>query len=246
MTEIASPPIVTREEWLRARRELLEREKALTHEKDRVNALRRRLPMVKVAKPYIFDGPAGGDPAGQVSLAQLFDAKRQLIVYHFMFDPSWDKGCPGCTGLVDAMGNLDMLAERDTRFVLISRAPLAKLERYRQARGWSWPWYSSFGTDFNYDFHATHDESVRPPEHNFMSKAEVEAKTGKPWNPKGETHALSVFFRLDGTVYHTYSAFARGVESLTDSYSLLDCTPWGRQEDFEDSPDGWPQKPTYG
>jgi predicted dithiol-disulfide oxidoreductase (DUF899 family) len=146
---------------------------------------------------------------------------------------------------VDAIGDLSMLAERNTTFVLISRAPLEKLEAYRKSRGWDLPWYSSFRTDFNYDFHVTLDEKVAPVEYNYRSLAEMQARRG-PNAIQGEEHGLSVFFRLGDEVYHTYSAYARGTESLTDSYQLLDTTPYGRQEDFEDSPPGWPQKPTYG
>jgi predicted dithiol-disulfide oxidoreductase (DUF899 family) len=122
---------------------------------------------------------------------------------------------------VDALGDLTMLNERDTTFVVISRAQLAKLETYKAVRGWSIAWYSSFGSEFNYDFHVT-DATV------------------------GEKHGLSVFFRLGNEIFHTYSAYARGTENLTNAYSLLDTTPYGRQQDFEDSPAGWPQKPTYG
>lgn len=139
-----------------------------------------------------------------------------------------------------------MLGKRDTSVTLISRAPLAKLEAYKAKQGWEWPWYSSFGSDFNYDFHVTQDEAVAPLQYNYRDKAEMEQRKGEPWFLKGETHGLSVFFRLGDGVFHTYSTFARGCESLTDAYSLLDRTPYGRQEDFEDSPAGWPQRPTYG
>ncbi|MEX0886851.1 MAG: DUF899 domain-containing protein [Phycisphaeraceae bacterium] len=238
---LAHPPIVSREQWLAERLPLLEREKELTRARDAVNAQRRRLPMVRIEKAYTFEGPAGGGGgAGGAAptLLDLFDGRRQLIVYHFMFDPAWNDGCDGCTGYVDALGDLSMLRDRDTNFVLISRAPLAKLEDYRQRRGWTRPWYSSFGSDFNYDFHATLDERVTPVVYNYKSKA----GHGK----SQEGHGLSVFFRIDNDVYHTYSTFARGCENVTDSYSLLDLTPYGRQEDFEDSPEGWPQRPTYG
>jgi predicted dithiol-disulfide oxidoreductase (DUF899 family) len=153
-----------------------------------------------------------------------------------MFDPAWDKGCSGCTGLVNAFGDLSMLNARDTTLVLISRAPLAKLDRYKALQGWSLPWVSSFGSDFNYDFHVTLDSSVTPVQYNYRDQEDL----------KGEGHGLSVFFRLDDDIFHTYSTYARGCEGLTNAYSLLDVTPYGRQEDFEDSPPGWPQKPTYG
>jgi predicted dithiol-disulfide oxidoreductase (DUF899 family) len=235
---IAHPKIASREEWLAARKDLLAKEKEVTRHHDRVSAERRRLPMVKIEKDYVFDGPEG-----KRSLLDLFDGRRQLIVYHFMFDPKWDEGCPGCTGYVDSLGDLTLMRERDTSMVLISRAPLPKLERYKEQKGWTLPWLSSYESDFNYDFHATIDEDVAPVEYNFRDAAELAAMGSKP---KGEAHGLSVFFRIDDEIFHTYSSYARGVESLTDSYSLLDVTPYGRQEDWEDSPDGWPQKPTYG
>ncbi|MCC6144432.1 MAG: DUF899 domain-containing protein [Candidatus Hydrogenedentes bacterium] len=238
---IAHPPFASREEWLEQRKKLLIEEKELTKQSDRVNAKRRRLPMVKVEKDYTFDGPNG-----TVRLVDLFEDRRQLIVYHFMFDPDWEKGCMGCTGFVDSLGDLSLLDKKDTSFVLISRAPLEKLERYKKERGWNRTWVSSFGSDFNYDFHVTIDEDVAPPEYNYRDKAELEARrNGEPWFLKGEAHGLSVFFRIGDEVCHTYSAYARGVEGLTDAYALLDRTPYGRQQDFEDSPEGWPQRPTY-
>lgn len=240
-TKIAHPDIASREEWLAQRKKLLVHEKEATRHRDQVNAARRRLPMVRIDKEYTFDGPDGPR-----TLLDLFDGRRQLIVYHFMFDPKWDKGCPGCTGFVDSLGDLGMLTERDTSFVLISRAPLGKLEAYKQSKGWNRPWFSSYGSDFNYDFHVTLDEDVAPVEYNFRDKAELEARGDESYFLKGEQHGLSVFFRVGDDAYHTYSAYARGVEGLSNAYSLLDVTPYGRQEDWEDSPPGWPQKPTYG
>ncbi|MBC7808886.1 MAG: DUF899 domain-containing protein [Akkermansiaceae bacterium] len=229
-TEIAKPQVVSRDEWLVARKALLIREKELTEQYDRVSAGRRRLPMVRIEKEYVFD-----TPDGKQSLAELFEGRRQLIVYHFMFDPTWEKGCSGCTGLVDALGDLSLLNERDTTFLLISRAPLTKLVAYKAQKGWSHRWVSSFGSDFNYDFHVTADKTIAPVEYNYREE-----------DIEGEEHGLSVFFRTDDDLFHTYSVYARGCESLTDAYRLLDTTPYGRQEDFEDSPPGWPQKPTYG
>jgi len=213
--ETPHPPIVPQDEWLAQRKMLLRHEKELTRHYDQVAAERRRLPMVKIDKDYVFDGPNGA-----VRLLDLFGGCRQLIVYHFMFDPKWDEGCPGCTGYVNALGDLSLLHERDTTFALISRAPQAKLAAYQASKGWRVPWYSSFGSDFNHDFHVTSDE--------------------------GEGQGLSVFFRLGDDVFHTYSTYARGVERITEACALLDVTPYGRQEDFEDSPAGWPQRPTYG
>jgi predicted dithiol-disulfide oxidoreductase (DUF899 family) len=239
-TTIAHPPIASREQWLAERKSLLAHEKELTKHYDRVNAERRRLPMIKIEKDYLFDGP-NGNP----SLKDLFEGRRQLIVYHFMFDPTWDKGCPGCTGWVDALGDLSLLNDRDTTFVVISRAPLSKLAVYKAEKGWDIAWFSSFDSDFNYDFHTTLDAKITPPEDNYRNQAEMNAKEGHPVDMKGERHGLSVLFQLDDEIFHTYSVFARGCSSLSNSYSLLDATPYGRQQDFEESPDGWPQKPTY-
>ena len=240
-SDIAHPVIVLREEWLVQRKKLLGHEKDLTEHYDRVNAERRRLPMVKIEKDYVFDGPHG-----KQNLKALFDGRPQLIVYHFMFDPTWDKGCTGCTGLVDALGDLSLLKNRATTFVVVSRAPLAKLEAYKAQKGWNIAWFSSFGSDFNYDFHVTLDPKVASAEYNYRNKAEMAAAKGHSVLMEGEEHGLSVFFQIDGDLFHTYSAYARGCESLTDTYRLLDTTPYGRQQDFEDSPPGWPQKPTYG
>ena len=240
-TTIPHPPIVSRDQWLTERKKLLTAEKELTKHYDRVNAERRRLPMVQIDKDYAFDGPNG-----KPSLKDLFGGRRQLIVYHFMFDPKWDKGCPGCTGFIDALGDLSLLQKCDTTFVVVSRAPLAKLEAYKAQKGWTIAWFSSFGSDFNYDFHVTLDPKVAPAEYNYRNKAEMAAAKGHAVLMEGEEHGLSVFFQLDDEVFHTYSAFARGTESITDAYRLLDTTPYGRQQEFEDSPPGWPQKPTYG
>jgi predicted dithiol-disulfide oxidoreductase (DUF899 family) len=247
---IPHPPIVLQDAWLAERKKLLAHEKALTKQHDRVSAKRRRLPMVKIEKDYVFTGPHGSQ-----RLKDLFDGRRQLIIYHFMFDPGWDKaararvglpaGCPACTGYVDALGDLSLLHKRNTSFALVSRAPLAKIKTYKAEKGWSVPWFSSFGSDFNYDFHVTLDEKIAPVVYNYRKKAEMVAKK-VPNLTEGEEHGLSVFFTLGKEVFHTYSVFARGTESLTDAYSLLDTTPYGRQQEFEDSPPGWPQKPTYG
>lgn len=233
--EIAHPPIVSQAEWLEARTALLAREKELTRARDALSAARRRLPMVRIEKAYTFEGPDG-----PVGFADLFEGRRQLIVYHFMFDPRWDAGCPACTAYVDSISGLSTLNRRDTTLVLVSRAPYAKLGAYKASRGWSLPWYSSYGSDFNYDFHATFDESVAPLVHNYRSIT-VPAE-----EQPAESQGLSVFFRLGDEVFHTYSTYARGVENVTSAYAFLDLTPYGRQEDWEDSPPGWPQRPTYG
>jgi predicted dithiol-disulfide oxidoreductase (DUF899 family) len=208
-SDVPHPPIVSREQWLDARKKLLAQEKELTRQYDRVNAERRRLPMVKIEKHYMFEGPGG-----EQSLLDLFEGRRQLVVYHFMFDPAWEKGCPGCTGYANAIGDLGMLDKCDTTFVMVSRAPLSKLEACKERQGWPFPWVSSLGSDFNYDFHVTNDEKVAPVEYNYRNKAELEANS-VPNAIVGEEHGLSVFFRIGEEVFHTYSAYARGTEALT-------------------------------
>src|SRR5206468_10302594 len=157
------------------------------------------------------------------TLLELFGDRRQLIVVHFMFDPSWDEGCSSCTAGADEVsdGLLAHLRARDTRLVYVARAPLEKIEVYRSQRGWTFPWYSSFGSDFNYDYHVTLDESKAPIEYNYMNKEELEARRGKG-NLEGEDHGLSVFFRVGDDLFHTYSCYARGTENLTNTYELLD------------------------
>lgn len=226
------PEIVSPQEWKQARKKLLVKEKALTRERDALNAARRRLPMVRIEKDYEFDG-AGG----KHSLPDLFEGRRQLIVQHFMFDPSWEDGCPSCSAGADELseGLLKHLHTRDTTFAAISRAPLEKIERYKAKKGWTFPWYSSFGSDFNYDFHVTLDESVAPIEYNFRDKAELE-EHGMGWLAEGssEQPGHSAFLRVGDDVFHTYSSYARGAEWLGGSYAFLDWTALGRQEDWEE------------
>jgi predicted dithiol-disulfide oxidoreductase (DUF899 family) len=224
------PKIVSRDEWLRARKELLVKEKALTRYRDAVNAERRRLPMVRIEKNYIFDGPAG-----KARLLDLFGDRRQLIVYHFMFDPSWDEGCSSCSFLVDNIGHLSHLHARKTSLALVSRAPLGKIEPFKRRMGWTFPWYSSFGSDFNYDFHVTMDEAVAPVEYNYTNKAKLVRK-GETYFTRGESHGLSVFLRDDDSVFHTYSTYARGTDLLAGTYNYLDMTALGRQETWEEPP----------
>jgi predicted dithiol-disulfide oxidoreductase (DUF899 family) len=222
------PKIVSRTEWLSARKELLTKEKALTRYRDAVNAERRRLPMVRIEKDYIFDGSSG-----KARLLDLFGERRQLIVYHFMFDPNWDEGCPSCSFLVDNIGHLSHLHARKTSLALVSRAPLTKIERFKKRMGWTLPWYSSFVTDFNYDFHVTLDEAVVPVEYNYRDKAELLRKD-EPYFTQGESHGLSVFLRDHNSIFHTYSTYARGTDLLAGTYNYLDLTPLGRQEDWEE------------
>jgi predicted dithiol-disulfide oxidoreductase (DUF899 family) len=227
------PKIATRDEWLAARKALLAKEKDLTRQRDALSIERRNLPMVEIEKSYAFDGPDG-----TVGLIDLFEDRPQLIVYHFMFDPEWDDGCPSCTAGTDELsaGFMDHLHVRDTTYAMVSRAPLAKLERWKAKQGWDLPWYSSFGTDFNYDFGVTIDESVTPAQYNYRTKAETEAMgsdffdSPQPFEMPGR----SCFLQSDGHVFHTYSQFARGLESTGGSYYFLDLTALGRQEDWEE------------
>ena len=221
------PEVVSRDEWLAARKRLLAQEKSFTRQRDELNAARRRLPMVKIDQDYVFDGPAG-----PVRLLDLFEGRRQLIVYHFMFDPSWDEGCRSCSFVVDNIGHLSHLHARDTSLVLVSRAPLATLDAFKKRMGWTLPWYSSQGSRFNYDFHVSHDEAVAPVEYNYLDKAELVAR-GEGYFAQGESHGASAFLRDGGQVFHTYSAYARGCDLLLGSYNWLDLTALGRQEDWE-------------
>jgi predicted dithiol-disulfide oxidoreductase (DUF899 family) len=213
-TELDYPKVVSRDEWLKAREALLAQEKAATRARDVLNAERRLLPMVKIDKDYVFEGPNG-----RVSLLDLFEGRRQLIIYHFMFDPDWEEGCEGCSMVVDNMGHPAHLHARDTSRALVSRAPLKKIEPFKKRMGWTIPWYSSYGSDFNYDFGVT---------------------TGE-----GEIFGLSVFLRDGDNIFQTYFTNGRGVEQLGSNWSYLDLTPFGRQENWEDSPAGWPQTPPY-
>jgi predicted dithiol-disulfide oxidoreductase (DUF899 family) len=193
--------------------------------------------MVKIDKDYVFERPDG-----QASLLDLFDGRRQLIVYHFMFDPEWEEGCPSCTAWADerAAGQLEHLHARDTTLACVSRAPLAKIEAYKARKGWSFPWYSSYGSDFNYDFHVTLDESVAPIVYNYRTKSGHE-QAGTAYYFEGEQPyelpGLSCFLRDGDDVFHTYSIYGRGGETVGGTYYFLDLTALGRQEEWEEPKD---------
>jgi predicted dithiol-disulfide oxidoreductase (DUF899 family) len=223
---MALPQVVTREQWLAERKRLLEREKQATRERDALNAERRRLPMVRIEKEYLLDGPGG-----RVPLARLFGDSRQLIVQHVMFAPDWEAACPGCTAGIDeiAEGVLVHLRSRDTAFALVSRAPLDKLEKYRAAKGWTTPWYSSYGTDFNYDFQATVDKERQPLIYNYREEPDMLGD-----GDSTEVPGVSCFLRDGDQVFYTYSTWARGTDVIGSAYSLLDLTALGRQEDWEE------------
>ncbi|MGI9119719.1 MAG: DUF899 domain-containing protein, partial [Acidimicrobiales bacterium] len=226
------PRIVSPEELCPARVPLLEEEeKARTRARDALNVKRRQLPMVRIDKEYRFEGPDG-----TATLLELFEGRRQLMVSHFMFDPEWDDGCPSCTAGAEEMsdGLLEHLHTRDTTLAYVSRAPIDKITAYKSKKGWTFPWYSSFGSDFNYDFHVTLDAAVAPVEYNYRDQAALEA-TDPAWAGwSGEQPGLSCFLRVEDQVFHTYSQFARGAESTGGSYYFLDLTALGRQEEWEE------------
>jgi predicted dithiol-disulfide oxidoreductase (DUF899 family) len=224
------PQVASREQWLSDRRQLLAKEEDLTSRYDALNSDRRRLPMVRIEKNYVFEGERG-----QVGLAELFDGCRQLIVHHFMFDPSWDAGCPTCSAASDELsaGLLARLRARDTAFAAVSLAPFAKITAYRTWKGWTFPWYSSFGSDFNYDFHVTLDEKVAPVIYDYQSKDEILAAelandlvvAEQPVEVPG----ISCFIRDGGDIFHTYSTYGRGIEQLSSAESFLELTVLGNR-----------------
>ncbi|HSZ46994.1 MAG TPA: DUF899 domain-containing protein [Streptosporangiaceae bacterium] len=227
------PDVVSREEWLAARQQLLAEEKEMTRQRDRLNAARRRLPMVRIDKKYKFEGPEG-----TVDLLDLFGGGSQLIVQHVMYDPEWDAACPSCTASMDEStpALLEHLSARGTAYVRISRAPYDKIVAYRDAHGWSFPWYSSHGSDFNYDFNVTLDPAVAPTEYNYRTQQEW-ARIDPDWLDLQSTEVpgVSCFLREGDEVYHTYSTYARGTELVGGlSYPLLDLTALGRQEEWEE------------
>jgi len=228
------PRTASREEWHAARIELLEKEKEMTRARDALNVERRNLPMVEIKKDYVFDGPEG-----KVTLPDIFEGRPQLIIYHFMFHPEWEDACPSCTAGTDELndGFLDHLHTRDTTYAMVSRAPFEKLERWRAKKRWTIPWYSSFGTDFNYDFGVTIDASRGFDEYNFRSLDEYAAMGHESMKTADQPYDMpgrSCFLQVDGRVFHTYSVYARGLESTGGSYYFLDLTALGRQEEWEE------------
>jgi predicted dithiol-disulfide oxidoreductase (DUF899 family) len=208
------PKVVSQVEWQAARDWLLKKEKAHTRAGDVLAAERRRLPMVKIDRDYLFEGPSG-----KVRLLDLFEGRSQLILYHFMFDPKWTEGCSGCSMVIDGIGKLSHLNARDVSFAIVSLAPQNLLKSFKKRMGWTFPWYSSSGSSFNADFSRT--------------------QKGK------ELSGTSVFLRDNKTIYRTYFTTDRGDESYMSTWKLLDLVPFGRQENWETSPEGWPQTPPY-
>lgn len=213
--------VVSEQEWVAARQELLKKEKELTRHIDEVSRLRQALPWVKVEKKYTFEGPEG-----PVSLSELFDGRSQLIVYHFMYAPEWDEGCSGCSFLADHFdGPRQHFEHHDVTLVAVSRAPLAKLEAFKKRMGWTFRWVSSDDGDFNYDYHASYrrkDLDAGPVFHNFTTQK----LTGE------DQPGLSVFIKdQNGEIFHTYSSYERGLDILVGVHNFLDLTPKGRNED---------------
>jgi len=220
--------IVSHSEWLAARKTLLVKEKEFSKARDKLSDARRALPWVKIDKNYLFDSRAGKE-----SLADLFGGKSQLLVYHFMLGPGWEQGCPSCSFLADHFdGAVIHLAQRDVSFVAVSRAPLTEIEAYKKRMGWRFKWVSSFGNDFNQDFHVSfsREEMVDGAEYNYaMGKI-----------PSEELPGLSAFIKNEsGEVFHTYSSYARGLDILVGTYNFLDMAPKGRDEGALPWPMAW-------
>jgi predicted dithiol-disulfide oxidoreductase (DUF899 family) len=228
-TSIEQHRIVSREEWTAARKKLLAKEKEATRLRAQLSAERRQLPWVKVGKDYSFD-----TPDGRKSLADLFGGRSQLVIYHFMFGPDWQEGCPSCSFIADHLdGTLPHLAARDVTLVMVSRAPLAKIEAFKKRMGWRSQWVSSTGTDFNADFHVSFAKDE-------LAQGQVEYNYTLQEFPSTEAPGLSVFHKgVHGEIFHTYSTYGRGVESLMGTYTILDFVPKGRDEDHLSFPMEW-------
>jgi predicted dithiol-disulfide oxidoreductase (DUF899 family) len=230
-TGIKNHPTVSREEWIAARKVLLQKEKEFTRARDELSRQRRDLPWVRVDKKYVFDGPNG-----QETLAQLFENRSQLLVYHFMFPPDWSEGCKHCSFWADHFDATRVhLNHRDAMLVVVSRAPLSKIEPFRKRMGWGFKWLSSFETDFNRDYQVSFTPEEMKAKKAIYNFAVLEG--GPP-----EREGISVFHK-DGTgaVFHTYSAYARGIDMLNGTYQLLDLLPKGRDEEGLESSQEWVQ-----
>ncbi len=234
---MAKHQIVSQDQWLTARRALLAEEKAFTEARDRLSQARRALPWVRLDKPYVFRGAKG-----EGNLADLFDGRGQLIVYHFMLGPDWNEGCKSCSFWMDNFSGIEThLNQRDVSFVAVSRAPLEKLDAFKRQMGWTFTWVSSLGSDFNYDFHVSFTDAEK-------AAGEVAYNYGTRKFFSSEGPGMSVFCKGDdGALYHTYSCYARGLDPLNGAYQLLDLTPKGRDEDALPYPMAWVRlRDTYG
>ena len=221
--------VVSSKEWIEARKELLIKEKEFTRLREQLSQQRRDLPWEAVDKEYVFEGPAG-----KQTLAELFDGRSQLIVYHFMFDPSWEKGCPHCSFWADSVErNIIHLNHRDVTMVAISHAPISKLDAYRKAMGWTFKWLSSYDSDFNYDYHV----SFKPEE---VARGEIHHNYRQRKASMSEVAGISVFFRdPSGDIFHTYSCYERGLDMMNAAYQYLDLVPKGRDEAGQANPQFW-------
>jgi predicted dithiol-disulfide oxidoreductase (DUF899 family) len=220
-TGIQGHEVVSPKEWIASRKELLRKEKEFSKLRDDLSRQRRELPWEKVEKQYVFEGPNGRE-----TLAGLFDGRSQLIVYHFMFGPGWEEGCPSCSFLADHFdGSLVHLANRDVTLVVVSRAPTAQIEGFKKRMGWRFKWVSSFGNDFNRDYHVSFTKEE-------MAKGKVNYNYDMVEFPSEEGPGASVFYKNDGgELFHTYSSYARGLDTLVGAYNFLDLAPKGRDED---------------
>lgn len=233
------PRIASREQWLAARRELLAKEKELSRAQAALAEDRRRLPMVEIGKDYRFTGPQG-----EARLLDLFEGRGQLITYHFMWLRPIDKGCPSCSFAADNMPDpVHLNKGANTTLALVSRAPFESIEKFRNRMGWTLPWYSSLGSDFNYDFHVSSDEAVAPIEYNYKDKETLEREhLAFQVAPDSDQHGVSVFVRAGDRVFHTYSTYQAGVDFILSTYRFLDLTPTGRQRYVTE----WPWHDSYG
>ena len=220
-TAVRHPKVVSHADWLTARKQFLTKEKEFTRQRDELSRLRREMPWEKVEKNYVFDGPRGKE-----TLADLFDGRSQLIVYHFMFGPGWSEGCPSCSYLADHYDGMTIhLAHRDVTLAVVSRAPFDQIQAFKKRMGWGFHWVSSFGSDFNYDYHMSFTPEDR-------AKGKVNYNFGEMQFPSEEGPGLSVFIKgANGEIYHTYSSYARGLDILVGTYNFLDMAPKGRDED---------------
>lgn len=222
------PKIVSPADWLAARKEFLKKEKELTRLRDELARQRRELPWERVEKNYIFEGPNG-----TLALADLFEGRSQLFVYHFMFGPGWEAGCPSCSFFADTFDGATVhLNQRDTAFVAISRATLPEIEAFKKRMGWKFPWVSSSGTDFNYDFHVSFSKDE-------MASGKAYYNYQAAGFPSEEGPGASVFYKRGNEIFHTYSTFARGLDMFLLTYNFLDLTPKGRDEDSFSFPMAW-------
>jgi predicted dithiol-disulfide oxidoreductase (DUF899 family) len=236
--ELHKHKVVSQNDWFEARKQLLTQEKEFTGLRDRLSLQRRELPWVEVGKDYVFDGPAG-----KVSLAQLFEGRSQLVVYHFMFAPDWEEGCPSCSFWADNFNAISIhLNHRDVTMIAISRAPSEKLEAFKRRMGWSFKWFSSGNNDFNYDYRVSFTpETIKGgAEYNYNKLTEFAKRYDMPETELSELPGVSVFYKDgDGNIYHTYSTYERGIDTLNSAYHYLDLVPKGRDEDDLDSAMAW-------